>query len=72
MKTRSVDAPPASCPPCHYFCPKDLLTLIFASVTCTSSPNTGVVVYNVPWVHPDGQTDRRTLPSTLSPSLRGR
>ncbi len=24
---------------------------------CTSSPNTGVVVYNVPWVHPDRQTD---------------
>ncbi len=25
---------------------------------CTSSPYTVVVVYNVPWVHPDRQTDR--------------
>ena len=32
-KRVSVDAPPASCPPCHYFCPKDLLTLIIASMT---------------------------------------
>ncbi len=32
-KRLSVDAPPASCPPCHYFCPKDLLTLIDASMT---------------------------------------
>ncbi len=26
-KCLSVDAPPASCPPWQYFCPKDLLTL---------------------------------------------
>ncbi len=30
-KRPSVDARPASCPPCHYFCPKDLLTLIVTS-----------------------------------------
>ncbi len=34
---------------------------------CTSTPFTVVVVYNVPWVHPDRQTDGRTLPILLSP-----
>ncbi len=34
---------------------------------CTSSPYTVVVVYNVPWVHPDRQTDRQNPPSRLSP-----
>ncbi len=35
-KRLSVDTPPASCPPCHYFCPKDLLTLIGTSRDVTA------------------------------------
>ncbi len=36
---------------------------------CTSTPFTVVVVYNVPWVHPEGRTDGQILPSTSSPSF---
>ncbi len=32
---------------------------LIAPSWCTSSPYTVVVVYNVPWVHPDRQTNRK-------------
>ncbi len=61
-KRLSVDAPPASCPPCHYFCQKDLLTLIIASMTSqwrhmTSCDITSLHQFSC---QTDGQKDRRT------------